>query len=481
MINSYYFLSKIFLLIPILAIISSFSLNKYVKIQKIVNNITYSSFTVVLFLLLFFSNIYGQHEITLFNISTKNPVIFAVNSFNLSFGVILSICILCLNYTFQNSFSFLKLVDKYKFYNKQITFLLFFTLLLIFSHNVLISMFCYIAVLLSSLFLLTNPELKEIRQNYSTTFLVGLISTTFLIIVFSFYFYLNNNLLFVIQNINNASFASIYYVALSLILLYLIVFSLPIYLFFKEKLYYEDFLPSFIIYFFPFVFLNTFLFIKITYYLFNNEFNNLGLYFYYIGFALVGLFIFSLVSAISEIKNALKFTLLFNLSNFLIFLSQVLFVNSDLELIKSFSKFIVLVLAIFSNIFAYSGVLFLLLNSNTTSAYILYKKSKIELNFYILTLFAPVFINVLYFMELNFYNFNVLYFINLIEIAAIFIIFCIFLYFFFIKEPNLKNTPNLKEVSDLQIFKFFIAPLFIFILMLVVFYFKNEIVKIIIR
>ncbi|MDD2840315.1 MAG: hypothetical protein PHY80_04300 [Rickettsiales bacterium] len=481
MINLYYFLSKIFLLIPMIAIINSFTLNKFVNTQKVVNDVVYSSFALISCLLLFFCNVYGKYEFALFDISMKNPIIFAINSFNLSFGIIFSLCIIGLNYIFQNSFNFLKLSNKYKLYNKQIAFLLFFSLLLIFSHNVIISIFYYVVVLLSSLFLLTNPELKEMRKGYSMTFLVGLISSTILIIMFSFYFYSNNNLLFVIQNIRNASFSSIYYVVLSLILLYLIVFSFPIYIFFKEKLYYEDFLPAFVIYFFPFVFLNTFLFIKITYYLFNNEFNNLGLYFYYAGFALVALFIFSIVSAIFKIKNALKFTLLFNLSSFLIFLSQVLFSNSDLDLITSFSKFIVLIIAIFSNIFAYSGILFLLLNSNTTFPYLLYKNSKIELNFYVLTLFAPLFVNVLYFMQLNFYNFNILYFINLVEIVALFIVFCIFLYFFLIKKPILNNTPNIKEVTDLQALKFFIAPLFMFLLMLVVFCFRNDIVKIIIR
>lgn len=481
MINLYYFLSKIFLLIPAITIVNSFALNKFLSIQKIINDTAYSVFAVMAFILLFFCNTYGHYDFTLFFISIKNPIIFSINSFNLSFGIIFSICIVCLNYVFQNSFNFLKLADKYKLYSKQISFLIFFSMLLIFSHNVIISTFFYIGVLLSSLFLLTNPELKELRKGYSITFLTGLISATILITVFSFYFYSNNNLLFVVQNIRNASFTSIYYVALSLILLCLMVFSFPIYKFFKEKLYYEDFLPSFIIYFFPFVFLNTFLFIKITYYLFNNEFNNLGLYFYYIGFALVALFIFSIVSAILEVKNGLKFTLLFNLSNFLILLSQILFSNSDLELIKSFSKFIVMTIAIFCSVYSYSGILFFLLNSGTTYPYLLYKKSKLEINFHLFTLFMPVFINILYFMELNFYNFNILYFINLIEIVVAFVVFCIFIYFFIIKRPNLNNISDIKEITDLQALKFFIAPLFMLIIMIVIFYFKNDIVKIIIN
>ena len=481
MINLYYFLSKIFLLIPAIAVLNSFTLNKFFNIQKIVNDVAYSAFAVLAFVLLFFCNTYGNYDFTLFFISMKNPIIFSINSFNLSFGIIFSMCFVCLNFFFHNSFDFLKLVDKYRLYGKQISFLLFFSVLLIFSHNVIVSAFFYIGVLLSSLFLLTNPELKEIRKGYSMTFLTGLISATILIAVFSFYFYSNNNLLFVIQNIKNASFTSIYYVISSLILLCLIVFSFPIYKFFKEKLYYEDFLPAFIIYFFPFVFLNTFLFVKITYYLFNNEFNNLGLYFYYIGFAVVALFIFSIVSAILEIKNSLKFTLLFNLANFLILLSQILFSNSDVELIKSFSKFMVMTVAIFCNIYSYSGVLFFMLNSGTTYANVLYKKSKLELNFHVLTLFMPIFINILYFMQLNFHNFNVLYFINLLEIVAIFVVFCVFLYFFLVKEPNLNNVPNLKEITDLQDLKFFIAPVFMFIIMIVIFSFRSDIVKIIVR
>jgi len=481
MINLYYFLSKFFLLIPFIPILSNFTLNRLFGIQKIINDFSYTAFTVIAFLLLLFCNIYGQYEFSLFNISMKNPIIFSINSFNLSFGIIFSVCIICLNYVFQNSFSFLKLIDKYRLYNRPISFLLFFSILLIFSHNVVISMFFYIAVLLSSLFLLTNPELKEIRKGYLMTFLTGMISATILIIIFSFYFYSNNNLIFVIQNIRNASFTSIYYVILSLILLCLTVFSFPIYKFFKEKLYYEDFLPSFVIFFFPFVFLNTFLFIKITYFLFNNEFNNLGLYFYYIGFILVALFVSSAILSIFEIKNGIKFTLLFNLANFLIFLSQILFSNSDFELIKSFSKFIIIMTAICCNIYAYSGVLFLLLNSNTTSSFLLYKERKLELNFYMLTLFTPVFLNILYFMQLNFFDFNVLYFINLIEIIVIFIVFCIFLYLFLLKTPTLNNSQNVKEVTDLDSLKFFIAPIFMFLMTIVFFYFKNDIVKIIIR
>ncbi|HSQ97529.1 MAG TPA: hypothetical protein VLL98_02300 [Rickettsiales bacterium] len=481
MINLYYFLSKTFLLIPIFAILGSFTLNKFTKIQNLLNDISYLSFTSISFLLLIFCSMYGEYEFKLLDISINNPISFAINSFNLTFGAIFSICIIFLNYVFQNSFSFLKLFNKYRLYNKQITFLLFFSLLVIFSNNVVISILIYTFILFSSLFLLTNPELKDLRKGYSLTFLVGLISSIIVIMVFSHYFYSNNTLLFIKQNIKDANFNSIYYTVLSFVFLCSSIFVLPIYFFFKQKLYYEDFLPAFIIYFFPFIFLNTFIFIKITYYLFTNEFNNLGLYFYYIGFILAGLFIFSIIQIIFEIKNSLKFTILFNFSNFLIFLSQLLFINSDLELIKVFSNFIILIVAIFCNIFAYSGILFLLLNSNLNSTYFLYKNKKTELNFYILTLVTPLFLNLLFFIKLNFYNFNILYFINLIEIAVLFLLFCIFIYFFLFKKPISKNIPELKTITDLEMLKFFIAPLFMFFLLIIIFYFNNEIIKIILE
>ena len=465
----YQIFSQIFLFLPIIPVISNCFLTEKMELQKKINISVYSVFLVLLCGLYFFCAMYGEYYFTLLSFSFDGLLSFSVNRFNLFFGIITTATLLPFIYTFQNSFVFLKLTKKAVLYLEQFLCILLFTYLIIFSNNIITSFFYYILLLISALFLLKNPELKDLRNRYLITFLLGLISAILLIILFSSYYYSYNNILFRLQNPRNVSFYSIYYVISSLVLLSLTAFVYPIYHFIKEKLYYEDFLPSFTIYFFPFIFCGIFLFSKITYFLFYNDFNNLSLYFYYIGYFLVALFITSVVFSILNIKNVLKFTIIFNVSNFLVFLSQMLFVVGPLEFKKYFLNFIVLIPLIFTNILTYSGILFYLLNSGTNSIQILYTKSKWQINFYLISLLSLIIFNSVLFYKLNFYNFNVLYFINFIEIVALFFVFFAFIYFLLMKKIEVKKNASLKEISKQDLYKYFTPSIIAYIIFLIFF------------
>lgn len=465
----YQILSQIFIFLPAIPIISNCFLSEKIDMQKKINISVYSVFLALLCVLYFFCAMYGEYHFTILSFSFDGLLSFSVNRFNLFFGIITTATLLPFIYSFQNSFMFLKLTKKAVLYLEQFLCILLFTCLITFSNNIITSFFYYILLLISSLFLLKNPELKDLRNRYLITFLLGLISAILLIILFSNYNYLYNNLLFKLQNPRNVSFYSVYYVVSSLILLSLTAIVYPIYYFIKEKLYYEDFLPSFTIYFFPFIFCGIFLFSKITYFLFYNDFNNLSLYFYYIGYFVVALFITSVVFLILNIKNVLKFTILFNISNFLIFLSQMLFVVSPLEFKKYFLNFTTFIPLIFTNILTYSGILFYLLNSGTNSIQILYTKSKWQINFYLVSLLSLIIFNSVLFYKLNFYNFNLLYFLNFIEIVALVFVFFTFIYFLLMKKIEVKKNASLKEISKQDLYKYFTPSIIAYVIFLIFF------------
>lgn len=472
--NLYYILSKILFLLPIIPVISNYFLSNSVKAQKMANITSYAIFTIAMCILYVFCISFGGYNFTILSFSFGNLLSFSMNTFNLSFGIIISVCFLFFLYNFQNSFEYLKLSKKAILYKEQFLFILLFFFLGIFSNNIISSFFYYILTIISCLFLLKNPELKDLRKKYSITFLLGLSTAILLIIIFSnYYLNYNHSLEFRIQSLRNVSFYSVYYVVSSLILLSIGVFIYPIYHFIKEKLYYEDFLPTFIIYFFPFTFLGIFLFIKITYFLFYNDFNNLSLYFYYIQYILTILFILSVVFSIINIKNSLKFTILFNVSNFLVFLSQVLFAVSPIEFKKSLLKFTIYIPLVFSSILAYSGILHYLLNSGTNSIQILYKKSRIQINFYLFLLLSLIMLNSFNYSKLNFFNFNLFYFVNLLEIISLFFVFFAFIYFLLMKKIEVKKNMELKEISIQQLSSFFIPTVITFVLFLILFFYNN--------
>lgn len=470
----YFILSKSFFLLPIMSVIFNYFLSNNEKTQKKVNNILYLFFVLALCVLYVFCISFGEYNFSFLQFSFGNLLSFSFNTFNLSFAIVTFTCFLFFLYNFQNSFEFLKLFKKAILYQEQFLFIFLFFFFGIFSNNILSSFFYYILMIISCLFLLKNPELKDLRKRYSITFLFGLISCVLLIILFSnYYFNYNYNLEFKIQSLKNASFYSVYYVITSLFLLIIGVFTYPIYYFIKEKLYYEDFLPTFTIYFLPFVFFGTFLFIKIAYFLFYNDFNNLSLYFYYAQYILTVLFIVSVVFLITNIKNSLKFTILFNVSNFLIFLSQILFAVSPIEFKNFLLKFTIYISLVFSGILAYSGILYYLLNSGTNSIQILYKKSRIQINFYLFLLVGLMIFNLFNYSKLNFFNFNLFYFINLLEIISLFFVFFAFIYFLLMKKIEFKKNMELKDVSKEQLSSFFMPSIIVFILFLILFFYNN--------
>ena len=202
-------------------------------------------------------------------------------------------------------------------------------------------------------------------------------------------------------------------------LLILINLSGPIYFVFKEKFYYEDLLPMLVILIFPFIIFNTFLFTKVLYYVFYNNISNVGLYFYYSGFFLIVIFLLLLFLNFKYIKNGVKFILLFGFLNFIIFFSQFLFLNTAEELAKLYVNFLLLVFGVTISILSYSAVLFELLKLNTTSIGTVYKYSKLKVNLFFIAEFLPIFMNFYSFLSLDFNNFNVLYFINMLELFVL--------------------------------------------------------------
>ncbi len=472
----YYFLFKILLVLPILGIVNSTYMNKFFKVQKIINNIIYILLMVICGYVLIMFAAYGKYDLKLFAIARDIPIVFSANSINLMFGMFMSIVVLFLNLVFQNSFNYLNLPDKYVLYNRQISYLYFFYILLSFSSSIVVSIFIYLLILIYSFFLITNPDLKEFRKNYNIVFCISFICSMVFILIAAFYFFYNENSLFVFQDINGFDTVSGYWVLFVLFLLLLVNISGPFYLIFKEKFYYEDFLPLFTIFFFPFMFFNTFLFIKIIYYVFYNSFDAIKIYFHYSEFFMILLFLTACFFAGKFIKNSIKFILLFSVMNFIVFVSQILFVTTNIEVVKVFSSFLLFMLSILLIVLSYAGVLFLLLKLDITDMTILYKNSKTELNFYIFCLFMPILMNLLSFFDLNLYNFDILYLINLVEILILFIFYMV--YIFLSLNKKLKDDakkPN--DVLPIDRIMFFVPQIILLFIFLFFILLKSQIVK----
>lgn len=393
--------------------------------QKRINNIVFFSVLIFCFILMIFYLINGTNYLKLFSISREVPIIFSSEPFNLSFGIFVSLVIFYFNYVFQDSFSLLNLPDKYVLYNQQMSCLYILYILLSFSHNIVVSLLLYTLILIYSYFLITNPDLKDFRKDYSVVLTISFISSMIFLCIVGFYFIYNGDNLFTFQNMDKLENIEIYWLLVILFLLILINLSGPIYFIFKEKFYYEDLLPMLAILVFPFVIFNTFLFTKILYYVFYNNISNVGLYFYYSGFFLIFIFLLLLALNLKYIKNGVKFVLLFSFMHYIVFFSQFLFLNTDYELTRLFVNFLLLILAITISILAYAEVLFELLKCDTTNSGNLYKYSKTNINLYIFSAFLPILVNLFSFITLDFNNFNILYFINLLELFVVFFLFLI--------------------------------------------------------
>lgn len=415
----YNFIFAMILIVPFIGLLNSFFTNENFGLQKKINNFTYGTILAFCVLLVILYSFNGINYIRLFSISRNVPIIFSSEPFNLSFGITMAVMIFYLNYLFQDSFNLLNLSDKYVLYNQQIACLYILYIFLSFSHDIVVSLLLYTLVLIYSYFLITNPDLKDFRKDYSIVLTISFISSMIFLCILGFYFIYNGNNLFTFQNISKLENIEIYWLLVILFLLILINLSGPIYFVFKEKFYYEDLLPMLVILIFPFVIFNTFLFTKVLYYVFYNNISNVGLYFYYSGFFLIVIFLLLLFLNFKYIKNGVKFILLFGFLNFIIFFSQFLFLNTAEELAKLYVNFLLLVFGVTISILSYSAVLFELLKLNTTSIGTVYKYSKLKVNLFFIAEFLPIFMNFYSFLSLDFNNFNVLYFINMLELFVL--------------------------------------------------------------
>ncbi len=477
MLKLYHFLFKILLMLPFLGIINSSFMNKFSKLQKIINDCIYIAFTVLCGFIIIFFSAYGRYDIYLFTMSKNVPLAFSANSFNLMFGFFISIVLIFINIVFQNSFTYLNLADKYKLYNKQFASIFFFCILLSFSHSILLTVFIYISVVISSYFLITNPDLRDFRKRYSVPFSTSFISCIFFMCILGFYYKYTGNTFFTLHNIDKLATIPSYWLAVVFVLLILPNFCAPIYLIFKEKFYYEDFLAIFIIFFIPFVFCSTFLFFKVAYFVFHNSLNSVGIYFLCTNIFVVLLFLASCFFAIKNIKNNLKFVLLYSISCFMIFLSQILFIHSNVELSYVFSSFLFFIMLLTLAVLSYSSILFLLLKCGITDTNILYKYSRNEMHFHIVCLFLPILMLIVSFFDFfNLKNFNIVYLINAIEIVAVFGM-CLYYVVSSINKQIKDNNKKPKNIQNINKLIFFIPQITLFIIFVCLILLKGQIAE----
>lgn len=471
----YTFLFVLVLLFPFASLVNAFLNNDNFILQKRINNITFFTMIIFCFILAIFYLINGETYLNLFSISREVPIIFSSDSFNLSFGIFISLIIFYFNYIFQNSFNLLNLSDKYNLYNRQISCLYALYILLSFSHNIVISILLYTLILIYSYFLITNPDLKDFRKDYSVVLTISFVSSMIFLCIVGFYFIYNGDNLFTFQNMKNLENIEMYWLLVVLFLLILINLSGPIYFIFKEKFYYEDLLPMLTILVFPFVIFNTFLFTKILYYVFYNNISNVGLYFYYSGFFLIFIFALLFLLNIKYIKNGVKFVLLFSFINFVVFFSQFLFLNTEYELTKLFVNFLLIIFSMTITVLSYTEILFELLSCNTTNTGNLYKYSKSKINIYILSSFLLVMTNFISFITLDFNNFNILYFFNLIELFLVLFLYIAHIAIILRKkiDNEEEDTKIINALKDNRI-SFGSRMQIIFIIILILLFFLNS-------
>jgi len=302
--------------------------------------------------------------------------------------------------------------------------------------------------------------------------------TNIILIIISNLFFLNSDInIFTTYIGSKIDYIPTIWATVIFCLLLLINLSGPIFINLKDKFYYEDNLPVFIIYVIPTFFVNIFIFLKTLYYLFYSSFNNLGIYFYYTGFYIPIIFLISCFYIIKNIKNNSKVILAFIFSIFIIFLSQIMLVGTTQELIRMFSNLLIFILETTLLINIYCDILFVIFNNNITEFSVLHKQSKLELNFYMVTVSIIIFSLLLSFFDLDLNSFNLLFFINLIEIAILAIIMITY-FFLAINRKVIKSNENkITEIINNDIYEYFLPEIISFILFIIILLIKSQIVK----
>jgi len=444
----YSFWFRIFLIISVIPIFNNILLSKVSSVrtmQKFANNAIYFFTLLILsYLFLFYSDNKG-YSLTLFYLSRGIPVVFSVNSINIMFSFVIVSCIFFFNMFFQNYFSNLNIEDRYVYYNRQMSFLYLFCILASFSQNIIVTIILHTTILIFSFFLISYSDLKDFRKKYASVFVAGFAANVVLLISFLCYFIYNDySAVLAIQSVKKLdSLVPLYWLEVIFFLLIAAHFCGHNYMVFDEKFYHEDLLPIFVINFIPFVVLNTFIFLKVLFYVFYNNLSNIGLYFYYAEFFVVALFIVSVVFLIKHIKDNLKYPTLYNIANFMVFLSQILFVNSEKDIMNIFSYFLLFVFAVVISTLVFVGFLLSMLKTETRCISLLSKMHGNIVLFSMLCMLLPPLVNIIAWFSSDFHNLNIFYIVNFVEIIFMIGVHIAYVILLFKVEP--KNTKKKRE------------------------------------
>lgn len=461
----------LFLSLPCVIIVNNIITNVFYKndpnhtTNKTINTCIYSTLFILSIVLLIMTG--NGFRLTLIPI-TKNMVIsFTLNTFNLIFCGFFCLLFLFFNYQFQKSFILLRLESIYILYNLQLSFLFYACFLLIFSHNLVISVLLYMLVIFSSLLLLFNYDLKDIKNRYATPFVIGMSTCILLLIAIAMFSYFSQRFTYVATELES------YWLLPLLFALIYVNFMWPIYLIFKERIFYEDMLLIFIIDFVPFILINTFLFVKISVFMFSGNYK--PLLFFYTGFFAIIPFLISIYPLLSQLKNNRKFVILFGVSSFLAQISQLFFSRDVEDILLFFTNFMVLVVSVLTAALCYASIMFYMLKLSINETSLLYTKNKKELRFFLITIFNIIVVLCVSFFSLNFANFNVLWLINLFQIFILLIIFVVYVFFCIYKKPS--KMKEFSQITSGEKFEMFDSSLILFVITLLLFYFKGAIFR----
>jgi hypothetical protein len=467
---------------PIIGLIGIIIINNLKESEKFQNIFSLSFFSLLAFLLLTTSVFYiafGKYSVDVFKISLKQVNLnFIANQFNLIFGLLFVISFMFLDIIFRNSFVIFEIGEKYKLYSKHFFCLCCIYILFIFCDSIILSIMLYMASIISSMFLINNSDLNDIRKAYSTTFFTGMISSIILLIISAFYVNYSGNTDFTTNIKNFNLFIPDYWLIIILIFLVFLVFIYPLYSIFKEKIFYEDLIPLFLICIFPFTIINTFLLFKFFYGIFFVYAEHIKITTLYIGFFLnLLLFFIALFFIIKHRGNNLKICILSNIIIFLIFFEQFLLISNSKELVLMFSNFLVLILIMILTIVSYSNILFVMLKTKIINIKLLYEKYRTEILFYLLSLFLLIFFNFISFFSLNFHNFSILYLINFIQIFLTFILFITYIYILLFKKNVKQIDKKSSDIEERERFSMLIPQIVLLVLISIIFVFKYQIYR----